>query len=382
MNNMNQKKLVIIGTAEGQRQLYIKAKQKGLYTIAFSYNRGCIPFDLVDEYYEISILEKDAIVDKCREIGVDGVVSNGSELTANIASYVADKLDLECTPNHIIVRLQDKNKVRELTRDIEELHPLRSYVFNGDEPEPIFLPCVVKPMAGSSKNGVSFANSIQEFRKAITYSVESLDAPPLIEEYAQGKEVSVESISFQGVHYVIQITDKDSSGAPHFVELGHHQPSNFSKEIQNKIRRVLPRILDTVGYVSGATHTEFKITEDGRLYLIEINPRGGGDEISNRLVYLSTGYDYIGAMIDVAIGHFVEPVMGEEKCSGILFLTKQTEYLLPLFQNAKEQPWYVDGRVDSFDLKECMGNASKNGYIIYQSEKKNNRINIVNYGNK
>jgi hypothetical protein len=87
-------------------------------------------------------------------------------------------------------------------------------------------------------------------------------------------------------------------------------------------------------------------------------------------------------MIDVAIGHFVEPVMGEEKCSGILFLTKQTEYLLPLFQNAKEQPWYVDGRVDSFDLKECMGNASKNGYIIYQSEKKNNRINIVNYGNK
>ena len=367
---MTQKKLVIIGTAEGQKQLYIKAKQEGLYTIAFSYNRGCIPSELVDEYYEISIVEKDAIVDKCRSIGVDGVLSNGSELTANVASYVAEQLGLECTPNSVIVRLQDKSKVRALTKDIEELQPLRSYVYNANVPEPLFLPCVVKPIEGSSKTGVSFANSIQEFKEAIDYSMESLDAAPLIEEYAQGTEVSVESISFQGIHYVIQITDKDSSGAPHFVELGHHQPSNLSVEIQNKICRVIPRVLNAVGYVSGASHTELKITEDGKIYLIEINPRGGGDEISNRLVYLSTGYDYIKAMINVAIGDFIEPVMGEKKCSGILFLTKQTEYLLPLFQIAKEQPWYIDGRVDSFDLKECMGNASKNGYIIYQSEKR------------
>ena len=369
-SDMNQKKLVIIGTAEGQKQLYIKAKQKGLYTIAFSYNRGCIPSELIDEYYEISILEKDVIVDRCREIGVDGVVSNGSELTANISSYVADKLGLECTPNHIIVDLQDKSKVRELTKNIEELQPICSYLFNNKTPEPQFLPCVVKPIEGSSKNGVSFASSLQEFKEAINFSMDSLKTAPLIEEYAQGKEVSVESISFQGKHYVIQITDKESSGAPHFVELGHHQPSLFSQEIQNKIRRVLPRILYAVGYVSGAAHTELKITEEGKIYLIEINPRGGGDEISNRLVALSTGYDYIGAMIDVAIGAFNVPVVGKQKCSGILFLTKQTEYLLPLFLTAKEQPWYIDGHIDSLDLKECMGNASKNGYIIYQSEKR------------
>ena len=368
---MNPKKLVIIGTAEGQKQLYIKAKQEDLYTIAFSYNRGCIPSELIDEYYEISIIEKDAIVDICREKGVDGVVSNGSELTANIASYVADKLGLDCTPNHIMVRLQDKSKVRELTKDIEELQPLRTYIYNANIPEPQFLPCIVKPIEGSSKNGVSFANSLQEFNEAINYSIASLETAPLIEEYALGKEVSVESISFKGKHYVIQITDKDSSGAPHFVELGHHQPSIISEEIQNKIRRVLPRILDAVGYVSGATHTELKITDDGKIYLIEINPRGGGDEISNRLVYLSTGYDYIRAMVNVAIGNFTVPSITNRKCSGVLFLTKQTEYLLPLFKVAKEQPWYIDGRIDSLDLKECMGNASKNGYIIYQS---NNRI--------
>ena len=368
---MKQKKLVIIGTAEGQKQLYIKAKQKGLYTIAFSYNRGCIPSELVDEYYEISILEKDSIVDKCREIGVDGVVSNGSELTANVASYVADCLGLVCTPVCIINKLQDKSKVRAITQNIEELQSIRNYIYSFKTPEPLFLPCIVKPIAGSSKRGVSFASSIQEFQEAIDYSMKSFDAAPLIEEYAEGKEVSVECISFKGVHYVIQITDKDSSGAPHFVELGHHQPSNLSDEIQNKIRRVLPRILEAVGYVSGASHTELKITDNGKIYLIEVNPRGGGDEISNRLVYLSTGYDYIGAMIDVAIGDFVEPVIGVKKCSGVLFLTKQTEYLLPLFQDAHAQPWYIDGRVDSFDLQECVGNASKNGYVIYQSE---NRI--------
>ena len=173
-NDMNQKKLVIIGTAEGQKQLYIKAKQKGLYTIAFSYNRGCIPSELIDEYYEISILEKDEIVDRCRKIGVDGVVSNGSELTANIASYVADKLGLECTPNHIIVDLQDKSKVRDLTKNIEGLQPIRSYLFNDKTPEPLFLPCVVKPIEGSSKNGVSFASSLQEFKEAIKRACDNL----------------------------------------------------------------------------------------------------------------------------------------------------------------------------------------------------------------
>lgn len=368
---MNTKRLVIIGTAEGQKLLYVKAKQKGLYTIAFSYNRGCIPPELIDEYHEISILEKDSIVDKCREIGVDGVVSNGSELTANIASYVAEQLGLACTPSSVIATLQNKSKVRLLTENVRELHSIRSYIYNDSAPEPLFLPCVVKPIKGSSKSGVSFASSIEEFQEAIAYSYGASDTAPLIEEYAQGKEVSVESISFQGQHHVIQITDKDSSGAPHFVELGHHQPSVFSDDIQEKIRRVLPRILDSVGYVSGASHTELKVTDDGAIYLIEINPRGGGDEISNRLVSLSTGYDYIGAMIDVALGRFVAPVMvSEMKCAGILFLTKQTEHLLPLFNVAKEQPWYIDGRIDSFDLEECVGNASKNGYIIYQSDKR------------
>ena len=367
---MNPKKLVIIGTSEGQKQLYVKAKQKGLYTVAFSYNRGCIPSELIDEYHEISIVEKDTIVTMCKKIGVDGVVSNGSELTANVASYVADRLGLICTPNNTISRLQNKSKVRILVKDVEELQPMHSYIYNSNAPEPIFLPCIVKPIEGSSKSGVSFANSIQEFQEAIIYSMSSLDSAPLIEEYVEGSEVSVECISFQGKHYIIQITDKDSSGAPHFVELGHHQPSNLSNEIQKKIRRVIPRILSAVGYVSGASHTELKISDDGKIYLIEVNPRGGGDEISNRLVYLSTGYDYIGAMIDVAIGNFIEPILGEKKCSGILFLTKQTECLLPLFKIAKEQPWFIDGNVESYELKECMGNASKNGYLIYQSEEK------------
>ena len=367
---MYKKKLAIIGTAEGQRQLYVKAKQKGLYTVAFSYNRGCIPSELIDEYFEISIIEKDIIVDKCREIGIDGVVSNGSELTANIASYVSDKLGLECTPHHVLSTLQDKHQVRTLTNGIKELHSLHSYIFDENSSEPLFLPCIVKPVGGSGKSGVSFANSIQEFRQALAYLKSASTSAPLIEEYAQGEEVSVECISFQGVHHVIQITDKHSSGAPHFVELGHHQPSDFPEDIQDKIRRVVPQILTAVGYISGASHIELKITPDGEICLIEINPRGGGDEISSRLVFLSTGYDYIGAMIDVAIGDFSEPIMGVKQCSGILFLTKQTEHLLPLFLEAKKQPWYIDGHIDSLDLKECMGNASKNGYLIYQSTKR------------
>ena len=223
-----------------------------------------------------------------------------------------------------------------------------------------------KASSGGGKLGVSFVKTEDEFQEAVEYATAAGSDKILVEEYAEGHEVSVETISFHGNHTVIQITDKESSGPPHFVELAHHQPSILPMQLQDKIRSVVPRLLDTLNYMNGAAHIEMKITEDGKLYLIEMNPRGGGDHIADTLVELSTGYDYIKGMIDVAIDNFQEPSIHHVACSGIYFLCQQTAHLMPFFKKA-EAPWLVEKAVESYELVNSTGNYNRNGYLIYRS---------------
>ncbi len=364
---MEFKKIAIIGASTGQVKLYERARALGYYVIGFAWEQGAVCKSLADKFYPISIIEKDIIVEICKEEGVCGVVSNASDLPTLISSYVAEKLGLNGNSYEVMKKLTDKSYVRSLSERVKGLTPVRSYIYREELPK--FLPCIVKPVSNGGKKGLSYAGTVEEFGKAIEYARVNSEGDIIIEEFIPGFEVSVESISYNGNHYVVQITDKENTGAPHFVELSHHQPSSISEMFRDKIRNVIPELLTTVGFTDGPTHIELKIHQD-KIYLIEMNMRGGGDEISNRLVELSTGYDYVGAMVRVSTRTFIPPHIENRQFAGIYFLTKQTEDRLPFFMSAKEKPWFIDGDITSFDLQNSLGNFMKNGFVIYQSTEK------------
>ena len=101
------------------------------------------------------------------------------------------------------------------------------------------------------------------------------------------------------------------------------------------------------------------------LYLIEINPRGGGDEISSQLVQLSTGYDYIRAMIEVALGIFQTPSINTINHSGIYYLCNQTKDRVEFFKKSDNKSWLVQKDVKNYELDVATGNYDRNGFIIY-----------------
>ena len=360
-------KIAIIGASFGQKELCVKAKELGLYTICFAWEKGALCKEFVDKFYPISILEKDRVANICKKENVDGVVSNASNLTAEIAAYVSEQLGLIGNPYRIIKKIEDKSYCRKATQAISGLSLVDYYFYDGSVH---FMPCVIKPKSGGGKSGVSFANDDASFNEAIKYARSASDKDILIEKYVSGHEISVESISYQGKHYVIQITDKENSGPPHFVELGHHQPSSLPNDLKTNIALLVKRILMKIGFRNGASHTELKINDNGEIFLIEVNPRGGGDYISNKLVYLSTGYDYVKAMIDVALGQFEEPIINNKAFSGIYYLCKQTGYLLPKFESTYIRDWIVEKELDHKDLEESKGNSTRNGYLIYKADRK------------
>lgn len=360
-------KIAIIGASYGQLPLCVKAREMGLETICFAWENGAICREYVDKFYPISVLEKERILEVCREEGVDGVVSNASDVLAEIVAFLSEKLGLIGNSFEKILFIKNKYIVRDLTSSIENLQSIRYCKYQGEEPS--FYPCVVKPFIGASKKGVYFVDNREEFIKAISYA-KGISDDILIEEYIDGREISVETISFNGVHYIVQVTDKENSGAPHFVELGHHQPAILSIELRDKVCRVVSLILDKVDFKNGAAHIEMKIDSKENLYLIEINPRGGGDEISSQLVYLSTGYDYVRSIINVAVGKFDVPQIENLNYSGIYYLCNQTKDRVEFFRKSDNKPWLIQKEVKSYELDIATGNYNRNGFIIYKSNRK------------
>lgn len=361
------KKIAIIGASTGQIALCKKAKQYGIYTICFAWKDGAICDKLVDKFYPISIDDVDSIVEICKREKVDGIATNGSDFTAEKATIIANEIGLIANPLNVFETFKNKYNVRKISNDLQGFSKIKFYLYEGQMPDN--FPVVVKPIVGGGKKGVSYAENRKAFLKAVDYGKSQSDEILIVEQFINGREISVESLSYNGTHYVVQITDKESTGAPHFVEIGHHQPALLSLALQNRIKKCINELLTAVGYMNGATHIELKIDANDNIYLIEMNMRGGGDEISNQLVELSTGYDYIKGIIDISLGVFNPPAINNKMFSGIFFLCEQTKKYLNYFI-AESSDLVVDKHILSVDLTQSTSNRDRNGYVVYQSDHK------------
>lgn len=358
-----------MGASKWQLPIYLKAKEMGIETYGFSYEEGALAKDNADFFYPISLIDKEIILKKCKEIGVDGVITCASDFATEISCWVAEQLGLNTNSYHTIVNIHDKAWVREKTRHLTSIKNPNTVTGCLDTIELPFYPCIVKPVHGNGKRGVWLVKSPKEFERNKIQSDFNKNENALVEQFVIGKEYSVETLSYHSQHYVVQVTEKVSDGAPHFVELGHHQPAAISEEFRDRICVATRDILNAVEFTNGASHIELKVTEQGDIYLIDLNPRGGGDYISTHLVQLSTNCDFTKEIIRIALDCY-DPSNYPYKniaYSGVYFLTKQTEYLLKYFE--QDLPCIVQKEYNK-DISVSFSNNDRNGYMIYQDSKK------------
>lgn len=303
---MSSKKLAIIGASELQLPLVLKAKEKGYETHVFAWLDGAVAKDEADYFYPISIVEKDQILETCKKINIDGIVSIASDLAVLTVNYVARKMNLVCNPK--ITELISTNKF--LMRQAFEKNqiPIPRFCIVDDHFTPDMIkdyryPLIVKATDRSGSRGVSKVNNQEELIEAICYAKEvSFEKKALIEEYIEGDEYSCESISYNGEHFCLAITKKYTTGNPHFIETTHMEPAFLNCEINKKLEEKVKKALDALEIKYGASHSEFKIDKFGNIKFIEIGSRMGGDCIGSHLVRISTGYDFTGMVIDIACG--------------------------------------------------------------------------------
>lgn len=366
--------LAIIGAGEAALPIIQKAQEIGVVTLAFgrldSYAKG-----IVDVFIEENSFDIDFMAEKCREYNVTGVMAS-SEITTEVAARLAAKLQLP--GNSIEGGFAGKNKfeMRNRVSHVNSVKQPNYELYNADRTYK--FPVVVKAVDSCGKKGVSLVRDVSEFFQAIKKAQEnSTDGNALIEEYIEGgQEYSIECLSNEGYHQIIQYTEKESSGPPHFVEIAHHQPATLSEKMKKRIEIAVRDILDVLGLCCGMAHLELKIVGDD-IYFIEVGARHGGDHIGDVLTITSTDFDYFKAAIDCALGRYQMIIPHNVACCGIYFHCQQNAYRASLFAKAQKSSWCIENTVKQSDFIEANSNveSSESGYIIYKSDHK---ITITN----
>ena len=364
------KKIAIIGASYLQLPLVSKMKEMGVESHCFAWEDGAVCKDVADYFYPISILEKEQILAVCQSIKIDGILSVASDAAVPTICYVAEKMGLISNKYADALTATNKYEMRQAFYKNGVSSP--QFVLGEDVmPTHLKYPVIVKPTDRSGSRGVLKVERKEDLSNAINRAKkESFSAQAIVEEYISGKEVSVEAISYNGIHYILAITDKVTSGEPYFVELAHHQPSVLPDDIQEKIKLETLKALNALNVLYGASHTEIKITEEGEVYLIEVGARMGGGFIGSDLVQLSTGYDFLKGAIQISLGEFEEPVFSEKKCSGIYFLSKETESIKSIIENSDKYSEIVRAEITGKHLRNVESCSDRSGYFIYQSNQK------------
>lgn len=367
-------KIAIIGASYLQKPLVLKAKELGHETHCFAWEEGAVCKDIADYFYPISILDKEEICKKCQSLNIEAILSIASDAAVPTVNFVASTLNLISNADSTSVITTNKYEMRKCLFQKNISSPRFLLIKKGHEYDLTNLkwPLIVKPTDRSGSRGVQKINSPQEAQIAIANAQsESFNQDAIVEEYITGKEISIETISWKGKHYILAITDKVTTDAPYFVELEHHQPALLSSAIQEKVSALTINALNALNIQYGASHTEIKITPNNELYIIEVGARMGGDFIGSTLVQLSTGYDYLKGVIDIALGHFETPILQQNKFSGIYFLSKETEYLKSIIQE-NHLPECYESEITKSELTYAKDSSDRSGYLIYCSEKKLN----------
>lgn len=373
MNKM--KTLAIIGASYLQRPLVEKAHEMGLRTICFSWAEGAVCKDICDRFYPLSITEKEEILRICREERIAGICTIASDISAPTVAYVAEQMGLKGNRYEAAVRANNKYQMRQAlsaagvdcpgficVKDTAQLSTLHS---------PLSLPLIVKPSDRSGSLAVTKVEQREALAPAIANALNvSLCHEAMVEEYIEGREISVEMISCSGIHYALQITDKETTEAPHFVELAHHQPSDLPAEMQARIFAISRQALDALGLTDGASHSEYKITKEGRIVVMEIGGRMGGDFIGSDLVQLSTGYDFLRGVIEVALGQTIHPEPKALAHSGVYFLSGETREVLPYIQHPERYRQIVKAEQTDTEVRPLTCSADRSGYFIYRDAHK------------
>lgn len=276
----------------------------------------------------VDTLDSGAMAAAAAGLGASGVLC-WDEVRIEAAAALAQALGLAGGEPEVIRRCRDKHLTRASLAAAAIPQPQSLPVTDLAQARTaagrIGYPVVLKPRALAGSYGVVKVESAAELAEAFRHARDSslagtprFAAGVLVEEYADGPEISIDAMCVHGQVTPLFLARKRLGFAPYFEEVGHIVDSADPLLSSAPLRDMLAAAHAAVGMTAGWTHTEIRLTSGGPK-LVEINARLGGDMIPY-LGWLATGIDAGLAAAAVACGLRPGPTASRRRAAGIRFL--------------------------------------------------------------
>lgn len=311
------KKLMLLG---GMRYLIpvIKAAHKmGVYVITCDYLPDNIAHKYSDEYCNVSIIDKEAVLEVAKRLEIDGIMSFACDPGVETSAYVAEKLGLPCTGSYEAIKiLQNKGKFRKFLKengfnvptakgykDIEEAIK-EKHLFR--------WPVIVKPTDSAGSKGVTKVDNPEELRKNIEYALSfSHSNEFIIEDFLEkvGHSSDCDSFSVDGKLKFVSFSGQrfDENCENPYTPAAFSWPATISDEHQKELKSELERLLKLLNMKTGIYNIEVRECTDGKAYIMECSPRGGGNRLAEMMKYC-TGVDLVTNSVRAALGEEIRDV--------------------------------------------------------------------------
>lgn len=376
-----QKRILVLAAGILQVPIIKRAHEMGIYVIAADGDPTACGLKYADKAIVANITSEEEMLRVARAENIDGVIHPCSEVSMNVMGRINDELGLSGISKEQAIRATNKHLMREAFEAFGTPSP-KSRCFTdvevawGSFCTDFTGACILKPSRNSGSRGIAKIGSdikMDEFARLFEISKnESRDKQVMLEQFIEGPEFSIEIIVWDGQVNVLTVTDKKTTEAPHFVELGHNQPSCFPPVVVEKIKAAAVAGVKALGVNNCACHAEVKV-QDGDPYIMEIGARMGGDFISTVLTPLSTGMDMIAAAVNCALG--IEPCLTpvaepQGVCiryfcpkPGVLKSISNTDVL----EDSRVYEWEIYHKVGDI-IPEVTSSLCRSGHVIVTEE--------------
>ena len=322
MSKLAGKRILVVTAGALQQTVIQKAQALGLWVLATDRNAAAPGLKLADQAEVVDTLDLEAVLRVARAHGVDGVITEQTDVAVPTAAYVAEKMGLPGIGYQVSLNVTNKWLMRERCREAGLPGPKYRRVTTPDDAvsaaEEIGTPVVLKPLDAQSSRGVAKIWDAAEipkwFERTKNYS---RDGSLLVEEMMTGTESSAEGFVADGRVHVFGVCDKVKCPPPYSYDLRLIYPAFFACETVAEIHALNERVVRAVGITMGTTHAEYIVTPQG-VRLLEIAARGCGARVATHLIPALTGVDPVEARIRQAVGGDAGPLDAAFQKSGLL----------------------------------------------------------------
>lgn len=305
------KKIMMLGGSYFQMSAIKRAKELGYYVITCDYLPDNPGHQYADEYHNVSTVDREAVLALAKKLNIDGILAYASDVSVATAAYVSEKLGLPSNSLRTTEILSRKDLFKQFLKEngffTPESGSFTDYNSAYQFAKKLNQKMIIKPVDASGCKGITVIDDIKDFpaayQEAFSYSKIKII---IVEEFIEktGYQYTGDGLIVNGKLIYMGMSKEHFDRSGNMVPVGESFPAYLNEEIYDDVCRQCQHIFDLLHFKFGTVNLEFFITNDGKVMILEIGPRSGGNLMPDA-IKLSSGIDMIEYSIKMAVGDAV-----------------------------------------------------------------------------